>query len=82
MPLVEAIEASQRSSSVEVSIVVIVVGARGVVPTFWFQNLKPLEFSNRVSQTLARQSSAAAIKGSKWIWGLWAAQAHGGEDGQ
>ena len=78
-PLVQAIYDSKPDQNVEISVVVVLVGARGVVPTFWFNNLKPLNLSRKTAEVLAKQSSAAAIKGSNWIWGLWAAQAHGSE---
>jgi len=79
LPLAKAIKQSQSDREVEVEIVVVIVGARGVIPTFWFENMQPLQLSRRASNMLAKQSSVAAIQGSQWIWGLWAAQAHGGE---
>ena len=79
VPLAAALKSSHPNKDVEVSIVVVIVGARGVIPTFWFDNLRPLNLSTRKATALAKQASIAAIQGSQWIWGLWAAQAHGGE---
>ena len=78
-PLMKAIKMTHHSRRVGVEVAVVVVGTRGVVPSFWFENLAPLKFTVRELRTLAKQASTAALKGSQWIWGLWAAQAHGGE---
>jgi len=79
MPLLEAITMSQPNKNIEVAVVVVIVGARGIIPQFWFDNLKPLQLSRNATNSLAKHSSVAAIQGSQWIWGLGAAQAHGGE---
>jgi len=76
-PLIQAIQDSRPQQQMEITIAVVIVGARGIIPTFWFENLQPLQLSKRAATKLAKQSSAAAIKGSQWIWGLWTSQAHG-----
>jgi len=78
LPLMEAIQKSNAAKSVQVSIAVVIVGTRGVIPTFWGKNIQPLKLTSNQQRSLARRSSVAALKGSQWIWGLWAAQAHGG----
>ena len=79
MPLVAAIKASQPDRNVDVTVAVVIVGTRGIIPDFWFENLRPIQLSSRHATALDKQASVAAIQGSQWIWGLWAAQAHGGE---
>ena len=79
MPLVASIKASQPDRNMDVTVAVVIVGTRGIIPDLWFENLRPIQLSSRHATTLPKQSSIAAIQGLQWIWGLWATQAHGGD---
>ena len=76
--LMRAIALTRQEKQVIVRVVPVIIGARGIVPVFWAENLKPLSLSGRAVKRLAKSASVQAIKGSQWIWGLWTARAHGG----
>jgi len=76
-PLMEAIKLSHPLKTVTVATAPAVVGARGIIHDMWFNDLKPLGLAEGEAADVGRKASIAAVRGSHWIWTLWAAQAHG-----
>jgi len=72
-------EATRPEEDIVISIVPIVVGARGVILSSWHEDIKPLRLTGKLAGHTAKEASLAAIKGSCWIWQMWCAKAFGVE---
>ena len=77
--LIEAIKLSHQRV-VSVAIAPAVIGARGIIHNKWHEDLRPLELANDEAAKAGRNASIAAIKGSHWIWTIWAKQTHGSQN--